>query len=73
MTEDVHRAALESLKNSGNVRGKIMKGRIVERPPAASDPPHVDGNDLCSWEALAKALQIACAASGVGEHHKRIT
>jgi hypothetical protein len=46
MTEDVRRAALESLKNSGNVRGKIMKGRVVERPPAGSDPPHVDGNDL---------------------------
>jgi hypothetical protein len=45
MTEDVRRAALESLKNSGNVRGKIVQGRVVERPPAGSDPPHVDGND----------------------------
>jgi hypothetical protein len=45
MTEDVHRAALESLENSGNVRGKIMKGRVVERPPAGSDLSHVDGND----------------------------
>jgi hypothetical protein len=39
MTEDVRRAALESLKNPGNVRDKIMKGRVVERPPAGSDPP----------------------------------
>jgi hypothetical protein len=46
MTEDVHRAAVERLKNSGNIRGKIMKGRVVERPAAGSDPPHVDGNDL---------------------------
>jgi hypothetical protein len=46
MTKDVHRAALEGLKNSGNVGGKIMKGRIVERPPAGSDLPHVDGNDV---------------------------
>ena len=36
MTEDVYRAALESLKNSGNVRGKIVKGRIVEGPAAGS-------------------------------------
>jgi hypothetical protein len=46
VTEDVNGAALERRKNSGNVRGKIVKGRIVERPPAGSDPPHVDGNDL---------------------------
>src|SRR5690349_20888888 len=73
MTEDVHRATLDSLKNSGNVRGKIMKGCIVERPMAGSDPSHVDGNDLRSRNALTKALQIARAASGVGEHDKRIT
>jgi hypothetical protein len=31
MTEDVLQgAALESLKNSGNVRGEIMKGTAVE-------------------------------------------
>jgi hypothetical protein len=46
MTEDVRRAALESLKDSGNVRGKIMKGRVVERPAAGAHPSHVDGNDL---------------------------
>src|SRR6516162_2544891 len=46
MTEDVHGAALESLKNSGNVRCKIMKGRIVKRPPAGPHASHVDGNDL---------------------------
>ena len=39
MTEDVRRAALESLKNSGNVRGKIMKGRVVERPLGWLRPP----------------------------------
>ena len=39
MTEDVYRAALESLKNSGNVRGKIMKGRVVERPLGWLRPP----------------------------------
>ena len=38
MTEDVRRAALESLKNSGNVRDKIMKGRVVERPRLAPTP-----------------------------------
>jgi hypothetical protein len=73
MTEDVHRAALESLKNSGNVPGKIVKGRVVERPPAVSDASHIDGDDLRSRDALSKAFQIARAASGVGEHDKRIT
>ena len=73
MTEDVHRAALESLKNSGNVRGKIVKGRVVERPPAGSDAPHIDGDDLRSRDALSRAFQIARAAPSIGEHDKRIT
>jgi hypothetical protein len=33
---------------------------------------HEDYEKAISWEALAKALQIARAASGVGEHDKRI-
>jgi hypothetical protein len=73
VTEDVNGAALEGLKNSGNVRGKIVKGRVVQRPPAVSDAPHVDGNDLQSGKTLSKAFQIARAAPSVGEHDKRIT
>ena len=73
VTKDVHRAALESLKNSGNVRGKIAKGRVVQRPSAVAHTSHIDGDDLRSRDAIAKAFQIARAASSVGEEDKRIT
>jgi hypothetical protein len=73
VTEDVSRAALKSLKNSGDIRGKIVKGRIGKRPSAGAHTSHIDGDDLRSREALSKVLQIACAASSVGEDDKGIT
>ena len=73
VTEDVSATALEGLEDSGNIRGKIVKGRLVKRPPASAHTSHIDGDDLRSRDALAKALQIARAASGVGEDDKGIT
>src|SRR5262249_48865283 len=73
MTEDVNRAALESLKNSGNIRDKTWKGRVAQRPSTAVHTSHIDGDDLRSGDALSKAFQIARATSGVGEDDKRIT
>jgi hypothetical protein len=73
VTEDVSGAALEGLKNSGNIRGKIVEGRVAERPPAGAHPSHIDGDDLRSRDALSEAFQIARAAASVGEDDKRIT
>jgi pimeloyl-CoA synthetase len=73
VTQDVSGAALERLKNSGNIRGKIVKGRVAQRPPAGARTSHIDGDDLRSGDAVSKAFQIARAASGVGEDDKRIT
>jgi hypothetical protein len=73
VTQDVSGAALESLKNSGNIRGKIVKGRVIQRPPAGAHTSHIDGDDLRSNDAVSKAFEIARAASSVGEDDKRIT
>jgi hypothetical protein len=73
VTEDVSRAALQSFKNSGNIRGKIVKGRVTNRPSAGAHTSHIDGDDLRSSDALSKAFQIARAASSVGEDDKGIT
>ena len=72
VTQDVSRAALERRQNSGNIRGKIVKGRVVQRPSAGTHTSHIDGDDLRSGDAVSKAFQIARAASGVGEDDKRI-
>ncbi len=72
MTEDVGGAALERLENSGNIGGKIVKGRVAQRPLARPHAAHIDGDDLRSTNAVAKSFQIARAASGVGEDDKRI-
>jgi hypothetical protein len=73
VTQDVSGAALEGLKNSGNIRGKIVKGRVIQRPSAGAHTSHIDGDDLRSRDALSKAFQIAGAASSVGEDDQRIT
>jgi hypothetical protein len=73
VTQDVNRAALEHLKNSGNIRGKIVKGRVAQRPSAGTNTSHIDGDDLRSGDAVSKAFQIARAASSVGEDDQRIT
>ena len=73
VTEDVSGAALESLKNSGNIRGKIVKGRVAKRPSAVAHTSHIDRDDLRSCDARSKAFQIPCAATRVGEDDKRIT
>jgi hypothetical protein len=73
VTQDVNGAALERLQNSGNIRGKIVKGRVAQRPSAGTHTAHIDGDDLRSSDALSKAFQIARTASSVGEDDKRIT
>jgi hypothetical protein len=73
VTEDVSGAALEGLKNSGNIRGKIVKGRVAQRPSAGAHTSHIDGDDLRSRDAVSKAFQIARAASSIGEDNKGIT
>jgi len=72
VTKDVSRAALEGLKNSGNIRGKIVKGRVAKRPSAVAHTSHIDRDDLRSCDARSKAFQIPCAATRVGEDDKRI-
>jgi hypothetical protein len=73
VTQNVSGAALEGLENSGNVRGKIVKSRVAQRPSAGAHTSHIDGDDLRSSDALSKTFQIARAASSVGEDDKRIT
>ena len=50
-----------------------MKGRVAQRPSAGTHTSHIDGDDLRSSDAVSNALQIARAASSVGEDDKRIT
>jgi hypothetical protein len=69
----VNGAALESLKNSGNIRGKIVKGRVAKRPSAVAHTSHIDRDDLRSCDARSKAFQITRAAARIGEDDKRIT
>jgi hypothetical protein len=73
VTEDVNGAALKGLKNSGNIRGKIVKGRVTQRPSAGSHTSHIDGDDLRSRDALSEPFQITRAASSIGEDDKGIT
>jgi len=56
VTEDVNEAAPQGLKNSSNIRGKIVKGRVAQRPPAGAHTSHIDGDDLRSRDALSKAF-----------------
>ena len=73
VTEDMRRPALQHRKYPGHVRGKIVKRSGIQPPPAVSNAAHVDSDDLCGrCEALSKVFQIAGAAAGVREQHKRI-